>query len=66
MFYEVGMLDQFVVANKCVEVGILSYYGDLEKHYATKKKSKEWHEVMRELEILKSTPATEALAHSDP
>jgi len=45
---------------------ILSYYGDLEKHYATKKKSKEWHEVMRELEILKSTPATEALAHSDP
>ena len=21
MFYEVGMLDQFVVANKCVEVG---------------------------------------------
>jgi len=45
---------------------ILSYYGDLEKHYATKKKSKEWHEVMRALEILKSTPATEALAHSDP
>ena len=45
---------------------ILSYYGDLEKHYATKKKSKEWHEVMRELEILKSTPAMEALAHSDP
>lgn len=45
---------------------ILSYYGDLEKHYATKKKSKEWHEVMRELEILKSTPATEALAHADP
>jgi len=45
---------------------ILSYYGDVEKHYATKKKSKEWHEVMRALEILKSTPATEALAHSDP
>jgi len=44
---------------------ILSYYGDLEKHYATKKKSKEWHEVMRELDVLKSTTATEALAHSD-
>ena len=24
MFYEVGMLDQFVVANKCVEVGYTS------------------------------------------
>ena len=23
MFYEVGMLDQFVVANKCVEVGLI-------------------------------------------
>jgi len=45
---------------------ILSYYGDLEKHYATKKKSKDWHEVMRELDVLKSTAATEALAHSDP
>lgn len=45
---------------------ILSYYGDLEKHYATKRKSKEWHEVMRELDILKSTTATEALAHLDP
>lgn len=45
---------------------ILSYYGDLEKHYATKRKSKEWHEVMRELDVLKSTTATEALAHSDP
>lgn len=45
---------------------ILSYYGDLEKHYATKKKSKEWHQVMRELDVLKSTTATEALAHSDP
>lgn len=45
---------------------ILSYYGDLEKHYATKRKSKEWHEVMRELDVLKSTTATEALAHLDP
>lgn len=45
---------------------ILSYYGDLEKHYATKKKSKEWQEVMRELDVLKSTTATEALPHSDP
>lgn len=45
---------------------ILSYYGDLEKNYATKRKSKEWHEVMRELDVLKSTTATEALAHLDP
>src|SRR5438034_8552775 len=48
---------------------ILSYYGDLEKHYATKKKSKEWHEVMRELEILKSTRSeehtSELQSHSD-
>ena len=32
MFYEVGMLDQFVVANKCVEVGnyLIAYAPDEE------------------------------------
>lgn len=43
---------------------ILSYYGDLEKQYATKKKSKEWQEVIKELDTLKSLPATEARAPS--
>src|SRR5207237_9184983 len=28
VFYEVGMLDQFVVANKCVEVGVEEFQAD--------------------------------------
>lgn len=35
---------------------LLSYYADLDKPFATKRKSKAWHELIRELDILKSTP----------
>ena len=36
---------------------LLSYYGDLEKPFATKRNSKAWHELIEELNTLKSTPA---------
>jgi len=35
---------------------ILSYYVDLKKPFATKRNSKAWHELIKELETLKSTP----------
>src|SRR6266576_1772347 len=34
---------------------LLSYYTDLEKPFATKRSSKAWHELIKELDILKST-----------
>jgi len=36
---------------------LLFYYADLEKPFATKRNSKAWHELMKELNTLKSTPA---------
>jgi hypothetical protein len=36
---------------------LLSYYADLERPFATKRNSKAWHEVIKELDALKSTPA---------
>jgi hypothetical protein len=36
---------------------LLSYYADLEKPFATKRNSKAWHELIKELDALKSTPA---------
>ena len=36
---------------------LLSYYADLEKPYATKRDSKAWHELIKEVERLKSTHA---------
>jgi hypothetical protein len=36
---------------------LLFYYADLEKPYATKRNSKAWHELIKELDTLKSTPA---------
>jgi hypothetical protein len=36
---------------------LLSYYADLEKPFATKRNSKAWHELIKELDSLKSTPA---------
>src|SRR6266850_3236078 len=36
---------------------LLFYYTDLEKPYATKRNSKAWHELMKELDTLRSTPA---------
>jgi len=35
---------------------ILAYYADLEKPFATKRNSKAWHELIKELNTLKSTP----------
>jgi hypothetical protein len=39
---------------------LLSYYADLEQPYATKKNSKAWHELIKELNTLKSTSADSA------
>src|SRR5207237_3042074 len=36
---------------------LLSYYADLEKPFATKRNSKDWHKLIKELDTLKSTPA---------
>ena len=38
---------------------LLSYYADLEKPFATKRNSKAWHELIKELDALKSTPVVE-------
>jgi hypothetical protein len=35
---------------------VLSYYADLNKPFATKRNSKAWHELIKELDTLKSTP----------
>jgi hypothetical protein len=35
---------------------LLSYYADLEKPFATKRNAKAWHELIKELDTLKSTP----------
>ena len=35
---------------------LLSYYADLQKPFATKRNSKAWHELIKELDTLKSTP----------
>jgi len=40
---------------------LLSYYADLKKPFATKKNSKDWHELIRELDGLKSTAAAGVL-----
>jgi hypothetical protein len=36
----------------------LSYYADLEKPFATKRDSKGWHKLIKELDTLKSTPVS--------
>jgi hypothetical protein len=36
---------------------LLSYYADLERPFATKRNSKAWHELLKELDTLKSTSA---------
>jgi hypothetical protein len=35
---------------------LLSYYADLEKPFATKRNSKAWHDLIKELDTLKSPP----------
>jgi hypothetical protein len=37
---------------------LLSYYADLEKPFATKRNSKAWHELIRELDTLESSPVS--------
>jgi len=45
---------------------LLSYYIDLSKPFATKHNSRAWHELVKELDTLKSTPAVEmSLAPAD-
>jgi hypothetical protein len=39
----------------------LSYYGDLEKPYATKQNTKAWRELVKELNTLKSVPVARVL-----
>jgi len=40
---------------------LLSYYADLKKPFSTKRNSQDWHELIRELGDLKSTPAAGVL-----
>ena len=35
---------------------LLSYYADLQKPFATKRNSKAWHQLIKELDTLRSTP----------
>jgi hypothetical protein len=35
---------------------LLSYHADLERPFATKRNSKAWHDLIKELDTLKSTP----------
>jgi hypothetical protein len=37
---------------------LLSYYADLEKPFATKRNSKAWHDLIRELDTLESSPVS--------
>jgi hypothetical protein len=45
---------------------LLSYYVDLEKPFATKRNSKAWHELIKELDSLKSTPAVGMSLPTEP
>ncbi len=40
---------------------LLFYYGDLEKPFATKRNSKAWRELIKDLEILKSKPESHGI-----
>lgn len=44
---------------------LLSYYADLEKPFATKRNSKAWHDLIKELDTLKSTPVVDTSVRSD-
>ncbi|HYT19583.1 MAG TPA: zinc dependent phospholipase C family protein [Candidatus Polarisedimenticolia bacterium] len=45
---------------------LLSYYTDLEKPFATKRSSKAWHELIKELDILKSTTVVGRSLSTEP
>ena len=42
--------------SNALRTDLLSYYADLGKPFATKRNSKAWHELIEELDTLKSTP----------
>ena len=42
-----------------LRLDLLSYYADLEKPFATKRNSKAWHDLIKELDTLKSTPVVD-------
>jgi hypothetical protein len=44
----------------------LSYYDNLDKPFATKRDSKAWHELIKELDALKSKPAVGVSLPTDP
>jgi hypothetical protein len=44
---------------------LLSYYADLEKPFATKRNSKAWHDLIKELDTLKSTARRLDLCRAD-
>jgi hypothetical protein len=44
----------------------LSYYDNLDKPFATKRDSKAWHELIKELDTLKSKPAVGVSLPTDP
>ena len=45
---------------------LLFYYMDLEKPFATKRSSKAWHELIKELDILKSTTVVGRVLSIEP
>jgi Zinc dependent phospholipase C len=45
---------------------LLSYYADLGKPFATKRNSNAWHELIKELDILKSTPVVGSWLSTKP
>jgi uncharacterized protein (DUF2225 family) len=45
---------------------ILLYYSNLEKPYATKRDSEKWEELIKRLDELKSTPASDAPSFVTP
>jgi Zinc dependent phospholipase C len=45
---------------------LLAYYTDLEKPFATKRNSKAWHELIKELDTLKSTPVVGISLPTEP
>ena len=47
-----------------LRLDLLSYYADLEKPFATKRNSKAWHELINELNMLKSMPVNSVSSQS--
>src|SRR5215469_4713725 len=43
-----------------LRLNLLDYYSDLNKPFATKRSSKEWHELLRELDTLRSSTTNQS------